>query len=365
MSHRRLAILAILFLATLSGQRSLTQWRTLDGKPPLVIGHRGAAGHRPDHTLEGYRLAIEMGADFVEPDIVSTRDGVLIARHEPLLDDTTNIATIPEFASRKTTRTLDGVKIAGFWASDFTLEEIKRMRAVQPLAFRSKAYDGFYQIPTLEEIIELVQGENSHRSRVIGIYPETKHPVFHASLGLQTEDTLLKVLDKYGWNRKDAPVIIQSFESGSLKYLRPRTQLRLVQLIDADDVGPDGKLKYAPPYDKPYNHAVNGDPRGFADMVTPANLADIAKYANGIGPWKPYMISAAGTGPVFTTSLIEDAHKAGLFVHAYTFRSEPQYLLPAYNGNPRNEYMQFFALGVDGVFSDYPDAAYAARDAYR
>jgi glycerophosphoryl diester phosphodiesterase len=159
-------------------------------------------------------------------------------------------------------------------------------------------------------------------------------------------------------------VFIQSFESGSLKYLRPRTKLKLVQLIDADDVNADGKLTYAPPYDKPYNHVVTGDPRGFGDLVTPTNLADIAKYADGIGPWKPYMVSAGKDGVIFTTSLIQDAHKAGLFVHAYTFRSEANYLLPAYNGTPRNEYNQFFAQGVDGLFTDFTDTAFAAREAF-
>jgi len=346
--------------STLTAQRNSPRWHTLTGAQPIVIGHRGAAGYLPDHTLEGYRKAIQLGADFVEPDLVTTKDGHLIARHEPILDDTTDVKTRREFASKKTTKMLDGIATTGFFASDFTLEEIKQLRAIQPRAPRTREFDGLYQIPTLQEIIELVQSENSNRARIVGIYPETKHPTFHAALGLAQEDTLLAILDRYGWNQRNSPVFIQSFETGSLKYLRKRTKIRLVQLIDADDVAADGKLTYAAPYDKPYNHVVTGDPRGFADLVKPANLADIATYADGIGPWKPYIAGFNASTPI-TTTLIADAHAAGLLVHAYTFRNDS---LPAqYDGKPQSEYNRFWVLGVDGLFTDFVDTAFATREA--
>ena len=345
----------------LSAQRS-ARWRTLDGRQPLVLGHRGACGYLPEHTLESYRRAIELGADYVEPDLVSTKDGHLIARHEPLLDDTTDVKTRAEFANKKTTKNLDGIKTTGFFASDFTLAEIKRLRAIQPRASRPQQFNGLYQIPTLPEIIEMVQGENSRRARTTGIYQETKHPSFHSALGLPLEDALLAVLDRYGWNNSYAPVFIQSFETGNLKYLRTKTTCKIIQLIDADDVGPDGKLTFAAPYDKPYNHAILGDSRGFADLVTKAGLADIATYANGIGPWKPFISSFAGSNTTpLTTSLIQDAHAAGLAVHAYTFRNDS--LASQYQGKPADEYNQFFLMGVDGVFTDFPDTAFAAREA--
>lgn len=372
-------------LAASSALAQSGRWTTLDGKPPIVIGHRGASGYLPEHTLECYRRAIEMGADFVEPDLVSTKDGRLVARHEPLLDGTTNVASIPEFASRKTTRNLDGAPTTGFWASDFTLEEIKRLRAIQPNAARNQSFNGLYEVPTLEEIIEMVQGESVRRNRSVGIYPETKHPTFHFALGLPLEEPLLRILARYGLTQKTSPVIIQSFEVANLRYLRTRTSVRLVQLIDADDVALDGALTYAPPYDKPYDYAVLGDARGFADLVKPASLTEIKKYADGIGPWKRYIVSVRGVdangdrraddvngdGSVNDadkpatppSTLVKLAHEAGLFVHAYTFRNERGQLSSSYGNNPLNEYVQYFALGVDGVFSDFPDTAIEGRTA--
>src|SRR5687767_10808339 len=214
------------------------KWRTLDGKPPLVIAHRGASGYRPEHTLASYALAIEQGADYIEPDLVATRDGHLIARHEPLLDDTTDVKEHPEFASRRTTRTLDGQSETGFFASDFTLKEIKQLRALQSNPARSKEYDRRYEIPTFEEILDLVAKESQKRKRRIGIYPETKHPAFHLALKLPLEERLLETLRRHRLDGADAPVFIQSFESANLQYLRPRTKLPLVQLID------DGFLEY-------------------------------------------------------------------------------------------------------------------------
>ena len=380
---------AKLTLAALAASPLFSQagrWTTLDGKPPLVIGHRGASGYLPEHTLQSYRRAIELGADFIEPDLVSTKDGQLIARHEPLLDGTTNVASLPEFAPRKATRNLDGVSTTGFWASDFTLEEIKRIRAVQSNAARDQGFNGRFEIPTLEEIIELVQGESVRRGRSVGIYPETKHPTFHFAIGLPLEEALLRTLSRYGLTQKNSPVIVQSFEVANLRYLRTRTSIRLVQLIDADDVAMDGSLTFAAPYDKPYDYTVIGDPRGFFDLATkPANLAEIKKYADGIGPWKRYIVSVRGVDangdkkaddingdgsvndsdkPATTPSnLIKLAHEAGLFVHAYTFRNERGTLSGSYGNNPVNEYVQYFTLGVDGVFSDFPDTAIEGRTA--
>ena len=391
-------IRSILFLALTSGALLLSlpetaeaqsgttpRWKTLNGQRPLVIGHRGASGYLPEHTLQAYRRAVQMGADFIEPDLVATKDGHLIARHEPILDGTTDVASRPEFASKKTTKLLDGDRVTAFFASDFTLEEIKRLRAIQPRADRPASFNGQFEIPTLEEVIELARRETYIQGRQIGIYPETKHPTFHYALGLPLEYKLLQVLERYGLTGPDAPVIIQSFETANLQYLRTRTSVRLVQLIDADDVALDGKLTYAAPYDKPYNYAVTGDARGFADLVRPANLAEIAKYADGIGPWKRYIVSVRGTDAngdgraddvnsdgrvderdktaMTPTNLVQLAHEAGLFVHPYTFRNEAGTLSGSYAGNPINEYIQFFQLGVDGVFSDFPDTAVAARTA--
>ncbi|MBC8165550.1 MAG: glycerophosphodiester phosphodiesterase [Bryobacteraceae bacterium] len=357
----RLSLLAIAVLSTSLLPAQTGRWRTLDGSPPLVIGHRGASGYYPEHTLAGYRRAIELGADFIEPDLVSTKDGVLIARHEPILDGTTDVASRAEFASKKTTKTLDGIKTTAFFAGDFTLAEIKRLRAIQPNAARSKQFDFQFEVPTFEEIVQMVQSESAARSRTIGIYPETKHPTFHFVSGLPLEDRLLAILEKYNLTFRNSPVIIQSFEVANLKYLRTRTAVRLVQLIDADDVGPDGKLTYAAPYDKPYDFAVVGDARGFGDLVTDAQLTEIATYADGIGPWKRYIVSVNAAGQLIVSDLVARAHKAGLLVHAYTFRNEPNQVAAAYNGDPKAEYTQFFVLGVDGVFTDFTDTAFAAR----
>ena len=350
---------------------------------PLVIGHRGGAtGYLPDHTLENYALGIQLGADFVEPDLVATKDGHLIARHEPNLIDTTNVKDIPKFAARKRSVMLDGVLTEGFWASDFTLAEIKELRAVQPLADRDPSFNGKFQIPTLEEIIELVKRKTHEEGRRIGIYPETKHPTYHQSIGLPLEDRLLAVLTRAGWNHRDAPVFIQSFETANLRYLHSRTRVRLVQLVDADDVNPDGSLAFNKPFDKPYDWVVSGRPGLFKDLLTPQGLAEVRSYADGIGPWKYYLMSTAckqvvsgacvdtsGDGAVDErdrkllppTDIVANAHALGLVVHPYTFRNEQKRLASDFKGNPVNEYLAFYELGVDGVFSDFADTAFAAR----
>ncbi len=263
---------------------------TLTGERPLVVGHRGAAGTLPEHTIEGYTLAIAQGADFIEPDLVATKDGVLIARHEPMLSGTTDVSARPEFASRKTTRKVDGIETTDWFAGDFTLAEIKTLRAKQAFADRDQSHNGKYPIPTLQEVIDLAKAESTRTGRTIGIYPETKHPIFHAAIGLPLEDRLLDQLKAAGWTEKTSPVIIQSFETANLKYLRGKTQLRLVQLVDADDVDKDGGIVLAAPSDKPYDFVVTGDKRSFKDLVTPEGLKEIKTYADGVGPWKPYLL---------------------------------------------------------------------------
>ena len=378
-----LALTAALALAACGGSDS-PSYPTLNGDTPLVIGHRGASGYRPDHTLESYKLAIDMGADFIEPDLVATKDGVLVARNEPNITGTTDVATRPEFASRKTTKNVDGVNEEGWFVSDFTLAELKTLRAVQPLSDRDQSFNGKFQIPTFEEVLDLAKAEATKAGRTVGVYPETKHPTYHAKLGLPLEDRLLAVLAKYGYTTKASPVIVQSFEVSNLKYLRTKTQVRLVQLVDANDVNADGSMDLTAPYDKPYDFAVAGDSRTFASLLTPAGLKEVKTYADGIGPWKPYLIPSKqvdankdgkpddlnGDGKIDerdrvmmpATSVVKDAHAAGLFVHAYTFRNEAKRLASDFKGDPKAEYKLFFNLGVDGVFSDFTDTAKAARD---
>lgn len=329
---------------------------------PLVIGHRGAAGYLPDHTLEGYALAIELGADFIEPDLVATKDGHLIARHEPNLVATTNVASLPQFAARRRTASIDGMSEEGFFASDFTLAEIRTLRAIQPLAERDSRFDGQFLIPTLDEVIALAKRKSHEKGRTIGIYPETKHPIYHQGLGLPLEDRLVEALQRAGWNHRRAPVFIQSFETANLRYLRTRTAVRLVQLVDANDVNPDGSLDFTPPFDKPYDWTVSGRSGLYRDLVTPAGLAEVRSYADGIGPWKPYIASHRADGSLLPPSrVVADAHALGLVVHPYTFRNEQRRLAAAYLGNPVNEYLRFYEAGVDGLFSDFADTAYAAR----
>jgi len=325
-----------------------------------VIGHRGAHGYLPAHTLEGYTLAIEQGADFIEPDLVATKDGHLIARHEPNLINTTDVSKRPEFASRKRTAKIDGFEEVGFFASDFTLKEIKKLRAVQDFGDRSQLYNGRFQIPTLEEIIALAKRKSEEKGRVIGIYPETKHPTYHQKLGLALERRLINVLERAGWNHRDAPVIIQSFEQANLKELRNMTRVRLVQLVDANDALPDGTMDFTAPFDRPYDWTVSGRSDLFGYFTTDAGLREIKTYADGIGPWKRYIVRTKN-GELLVTDLIQRAHEAGLLIHTWTFRNEQSRLLAHYGGNPVNEYLEFYKLGIDGVFADFPDTAVTSR----
>ncbi|CAN7475146.1 glycerophosphodiester phosphodiesterase [Pseudoduganella sp. LjRoot289] len=356
---------------------------TLDGKPALVVAHRGAGGTLPEETVEAYARAIEQGADAIEPDIVSTRDGVLIARHDPNLAFSTDVAKHPEFADRKRTLSVDGEVQEGWFAGDFTLAEIKTLGGISTDAERPQEFNGKYKIATIQEVIDMIKKSG----RPIALYAETKNPTFHRQQGLPLEDKLLALLTAAGWNDRSAPVYLQSFEPGSLKYLRGKgSTVKLVQLIDADDVDlKTGALTFAAPYDRPYDWAQAGDKRLFSAMVTPAGLAEIKTYADGIGPWKRYIVSVRGTvgadgkvadvngdgkvneadtSTLAPTTLVTDAHNAGLFVHPYTFRNEQRRLAADYKGAPKAEYKQFYALGVDGLFSDFADTALAARAEY-
>ncbi len=348
-------------ISILASPIAAAEHRGGDFKAPLVIGHRGAPGYLPDHTLEGYTLAIELGADFIEPDLVATKDGFLIARHEPNLIGTTNVKDLPQFASRKRIAIVDGFPEEGFFASDFTLAEIRTLRAIQPSGERDPRFNGMFAIPTFDEVIALAKRKSREVGRTIGIYPETKHPTYHQALGLALEDRLVEALQRAGWNRRDAPVYIQSFETANLRYLRARTRVKLVQLIDANDVNADGSLDFAAPYDRPYDWTVAGRTQLYSHLVTPAGLAEIRTYADGIGPWKPYIMSQTGANLLPPTTLVADAHAAGLVVHPYTFRNEQRRLAADYAGNPVNEYLRFYEIGVDGLFSDFADTAYAAR----
>ena len=345
------------------------------GHAVLVIAHRGASGYLPEHTLAAYEAAIGMGADYIEPDVVMTKDGVLVARHEVNITETTDVADHPEFAQRRTVKHIDGVAEEGWFVDDFTLEELRTLRARQRLAFRPTSFDGRFDIPTLEEIIALVQ----RAGRRVGLYIEIKHPSYFLSQGLAVDQRLLDVLARHGYRDARDPVFIQCFEVGMLKALHQRTKLRLVQLVDAAGVEPDGTVIPT----RPYDFVLAGDPRTTADLLTPQGLTEMATYATGVGPYKRYVVSTRGTDAdgdgqnddinhdaavdeadtitLPPSTLVQDAHRAGLLVHLWTMRSEGRYLPADYGGNPLNEYLQFFELGVDGVFADFPDQAHSAR----
>lgn len=293
---------------------------------PLIIAHRGASGHRPEHTIAGYTLAIEMGADVIEPDLVSTKDGVLIARHENEIGTTSDVAA--KFPARKTTKKVDGASITGWFTEDFTLAEIKTLRANERLEFRSHAYDGQFQIPTFEEVLDLAAEQSRETGRTISVYPETKHPTYFRSISLPIEEPMLASLKTRGMTTKTSPVFIQSFEASSLQRMRPLTGARLVMLVS--------------------NPAT----------VTAAKLAEMKAYADGVGAEKRLVIPVDKDGKTQTpTTLIADAHAAGLFVHIWTLRKEAQFLPASYAGDMAAEVRQFVSLGVDGMFTDFPDVA--------
>lgn len=338
---------------------------------PIIIGHRGASGYRPEHTLASYGLAIDQGADYIEPDLVSTRDGVLVARHEnaiaivhpvtgALIEATTNVMDKPEFAGRKTTRLVDGVSLTGWFSEDFTLAELKTLRAKERLPQvrpRNMAYDNLYEVPTLQEVIDLAKRKSVETGRVIGIYPETKHPTYFASIGLSPEEPLVRTLDANGYTNGKDPVFIQSFEVGNLKKLRRMTRVRIVQLLSSSGA--------------PWDFVEAGDPRTYADIASPSGLKEISTYADGIGANKNLVIPRDSAGRLTSpTSLVGDAHAQRLVVHLWTFRSENTFLpteyrngtAPADYGDFAGEYEKFFAARIDGLFSDQPDHAIASRN---
>lgn len=367
-THAAQALTALLAAATLAAcGGDDADFKTLSGKAPLVIGHRGASGTLPEHTLESYKLAIEQGADFIEPDLVMTKDGVLVARHEPMLDGTTDVATkFP--AERKSTRNVDGVSTTAYFANDFTLAELKTLGAVQSSATRPQQFNGLYRIPTLDEVIALAKSEGTRLNRTVGIYPEIKHSTFMAGVfgANKIEDELVAKLHAAYGNTVEAPVFIQSFEVSNLQYLATRTTIRRIQLIDADDVNADGSMSLVAPYRQPYDFVVKGDARLFSDLLTSAGLDFVKTYAHGVGPWKPYLVKTVadntdrnGDGRITindrrvdgSTGVIELAHSKGLMVHTWTFRNDAS----GYGfADPKLEMQYYMKLGIDGVFTDFP-----------
>jgi glycerophosphoryl diester phosphodiesterase len=318
------------------------------GEHATVIGHRGASGYRPEHTLASYEQAILQCADFIEPDLVSTKDGVLVARHEPEIGGTTDVAQHPEFASRKTTRDLDGVQVTGWFTDDFTLAELRTLRAKERLPQvrpDNTRFDGRYLVPTFDEVLDLARHSRTCDGKPVGVYPETKHPTYFDQRGLSLEEPLLATLRANGLDRRGAPVFIQSFETSNLRELDRRTDLPLVQLVDCAGA--------------PYDLKVMGDPTTYADLVTRRGLRGIASYADGLGACKDLLIPRKADGSLDRpTSVIRDAHRAGLLVHAYTFRREAQYT-PA-GTDVVTEIRTFLRAGLDGFFTDNPDLGRAA-----
>ncbi|MFC7493953.1 MULTISPECIES: glycerophosphodiester phosphodiesterase [unclassified Nocardioides] len=322
---------------------------------PLVFAHRGASGYRPEHTLAAYQLAIDLGADYVEPDLVSTKDGVLVARHENEISGTTDVAAHPEFADRRTTKTIDGRAVTGWFTEDFTLAELKTLRAKERLPQvrpGNTAYDGQFEIPTLDEVLRLVRLAERRSGRDIGVAPETKHPTYFDSIGLSMEEPLVRTLRRHGLDSKHADVAVQSFEIGNLRDLDRMTKVPLVQLVD----GAGG------PFDQPGTT--------YAQMVTPTGLRAIATYADWLGANKSWVIPPA-TAPQETT-VVDDAHRARLKVVVWTIRNENQFLAPVWRigtdpnarGDVEAEIAAFLDAGVDGLFADYPDTAVQTRDAW-
>ncbi len=361
---------------------------TLFGASPIVIGHRGASGYRPEHTLAAYDLAISMGANFIEPDLVMTKDGELLARHEPMLarvnldaagnivigadgrpvlnrtDTSTNVWELPQYANRLTVKTLDGVKVGGWWAEDFTAAEIRSdIRAqerLRDLRTGNNAFNNQLTIPTLQEVITLAQTRSAELGRPIGIYPETKHPTYFKNFTdannlVRMEDRLVQILHANYGNNASAPVYIQSFEVSNMQYVGGLTNIRVVQLLNAAG--------------RPYDFTVSGDPRTYADLASAAGLDFINDYAQGVGANTNLMIPLTANGTLGAeTGLVSAAHAAGLEIHGWTFRAENTFLpnefdvgpSPAGIGNMQGQVQTFLALGMDGFFTDHPDLGVAA-----
>ncbi|MGW3978989.1 glycerophosphodiester phosphodiesterase [Streptomyces mirabilis] len=328
---------------------------------PTVIGHRGASGYRPEHTFGSYQLALDLGADVVEAgDLVPTKDGHLVCRHEPEIGGTTDVSAHPEFADRKTTKTLDGIPTTGWFTEDFTLAELKTLRAVERIPANrphNTLYNGRWEIPTFEEVLHWQDEQTRKRGKQVWIYPETKHPTYFRALGLGLEERLATVLRKHGKDKKNSPVIIQSFEPTSIQRLDKLVDNPLVVLLSAAST-------------RPWDFVTTGDPRTVADLVKPEGLKWIASYAQGIGPTLDLVIPKDANGALTTpTTLVADAHRAGLILHPYTMRNENTFLPanfrrgtdPNAYGDAFGAFRTYFATGIDGVFSDNADTALLAR----
>ena len=292
-----------------------------------------------------------MGADFIEPDLVMTSDGVLVVRHENEIGGTTDVAE--KFPDRKTTKTIDGAAVSGWFTEDFSFAELRTLRARERLTTRSHQNDGKFLVPSFEEVLELLAKHEAATGRRVGVYPETKHPSYFRSLGLPLEEKLVALLHRYGYRGPNDPAFIQSFETANLKMLRELTEVRLIQLLEADGA--------------PWDHRARGSADDYAAMITPRGLQEIARYAFGIGPNKRLIIpeSSVADSADEVTTLVADAHAAGLAVHPWTFRSDPPFLDSRYQGDSAAELTRFLRLGVDGLFTDFPDHAVGALQAFR
>jgi len=331
-------------------------------REPLVIAHRGASGYRPEHTLAAYELAIDMGADVIEPDLVSTRDGVLVARHENEISGTTDVSDRREFADRQTTKEIDGTQVSGWFTEDFTFAELRTLRAIERLPDvrpGNTRFDGRFPVPTLAEVVDLARRESRRRRRRIGVYPETKHPTYFAGIGLALEPPLLRELRRVGWDRRSSPAFVQSFEVSNLRRLSRHTDVKLVQLVGSSGA--------------PYDQVVAGTGVTYADLVTPRGLSRVARYADGIGPDKGLLIPRRDDDSLGRpTDVVDDAHDVGLLVHPYTFRNENVFLPaefdrgsdPTAHGDAIGELTAFFDIGVDGVFGDFPNTTFEARQRF-
>ncbi|GAA3503682.1 glycerophosphodiester phosphodiesterase [Streptomyces prasinosporus] len=337
--------------------------RGLKGLPvPTIIGHRGASGYRPEHTLGAYRLALDMGADIVEAgDLVPTKDGHLVCRHEPEIGGTTDVADHPEFASRRRTKSLDGVPTTGWFTEDFTLAELKTLRAKERIPANrphNSLYDGRWEIPTFEEVLRWQDEQTRARGKQVWIYPELKHPTYFREQGLGLEERVAKALRRHGKDGRNAPVVLQSFEPTSVRRLAGLVRNPLVVLLSGAGT-------------RPWDFERSGDPRTVADLITPEGLAEIAGYARGIGPTLDLVIPRDASGRLTKpTTLVRDAHRAGLILHPYTLRNENPFLPadfrrgtdPDAYGDVFGAYRAYFATGIDGVFTDQPDTGLLARE---
>ncbi len=342
---------------------------------PTVTGHRGASALRPEHTLAAYQKAIDDGADIIEPDLVSTKDGVLVARHENEIGGTTNVADVAQFASRKVTKTIDGIPVTGWFTEDFTLAELKTLRAKERIPVNrpgNTAYNGQFEIPTLQEVVDLVKAQSIAKDRTIGIYPETKHPTYFKAIGLPLEKRLVDLLVASGYKGKGAAVYLQSFEVANLKELRALTSMRIVQLIDNPKNAP---APNGAPRNAPYDFVAAQNGRTYADLVTPSGLKEIALYADAVSPYKEVIIPRTAANELGApTSFVADAHAAGLKVHTWTLRPEnpflpvsmraPDVTSPSQRGDAVAEITAYLKAGVDGFFTDDPAAGRAAVTAF-